>query len=411
MTTGNSDFDTEVEDKFKQWCEHCDARGKKSFADILRLTGSLQQDDSGEGIIVFQNAPRPKQWTRIRPEPRLRLMVVEPDRLQNPLGLFTTGSFDNDKIRDGIEFDEDGQPLFYYILKKHPGSTSTVGLDVTGRYDRVPAAQVVHMFREDRPGQSRGYPRIAPGLPLLAHLRRFTLATVQAAETAANISGTIEGDLIGDEEDELEAGDEIEIPRNSWLTIPRGMKMNQVKPEQPAPTYKEFRDAIINEYARCLVMPFNVAAGNSAGYNYASGRLDKQEWFKFMKTERRWIETQAISRIFTAWLKEAMLIPGYFKNSPGRNVQITPRWFWPGQEHVDPVKEAVAQDKRLKNHTTNLSIEYALQGKDWEREIRQAAKERKLLEELDMLYEFDPKIPALEKEKGNKDGKTKKGKE
>jgi hypothetical protein len=37
-----------------------------------------------------------------------------------------------------------------------------------------------------------------------------------------------------------------------------------MKSEQP-----EFKKEILNEIARCLNMPFNVAAGNSSGYNYA----------------------------------------------------------------------------------------------------------------------------------------------
>jgi hypothetical protein len=36
-------------------------------------------------------------------------------------------------------------------------------------------------------------------------------------------------------------------------------------------------------------------------------------------------------------------------------------WFWDGQEHVDPSKEAAAQQKWLESCTTNLAIEYANQ--------------------------------------------------
>ena len=57
-------------------------------------------------------------------------------------------------------------------------------------------------------------------------------------------------------------------------------------------------------------------------------------------------------------------------------------WFWDGQEHVDPSKEATAQQKRLESRTTNLAIEYAKQGRDWEVELRQIAKERELMKEL-----------------------------
>ena len=41
-----------------------------------------------------------------------------------------------------------------------------------------------------------------------------------------------------------------------------------------------------------------------------------------------------------------------------------------------------AQEKRLANNTTTLAAEYAKQGKDWETELRQRAKEKNLMDEL-----------------------------
>jgi capsid protein len=51
---------------------------------------------------------------------------------------------------------------------------------------------------------------------------------------------------------------------------------------------------------------------------------------------------------------------------------------------VDPVKEASAQKTRLDSHTTTLAAEYAKQGKDWEAELRQRARELELIAELGM---------------------------
>ncbi len=56
--------------------------------------------------------------------------------------------------------------------------------------------------------------------------------------------------------------------------------------------------------------------------------------------------------------------------------------FWDGHEHVDPAKEANAQKIRLANHTTTLAHEYARQGRDWEAELKQRAKEISLMREL-----------------------------
>jgi capsid protein len=62
----------------------------------------------------------------------------------------------------------------------------------------------------------------------------------------------------------------------------------------------------------------------------------------------------------------------------------TRAWFWDGMEHVDPSKEAKAQETRLKNNTTTLALEYARIGMDWEDAIRQRAREKKLIRDLEM---------------------------
>jgi len=88
-----------------------------------------------------------------------------------------------------------------------------------------------------------------------------------------------------------------------------------------------------------------------------------------------------LDRIFAAWLEEAVLLPEFtFLRSAGD--VIPHQWFFDGTEHVDPAKEANAQATRLTSNTTTLAAEYARQGKDWEVELRQRAKERQLMREL-----------------------------
>lgn len=56
-------------------------------------------------------------------------------------------------------------------------------------------------------------------------------------------------------------------------------------------------------------------------------------------------------------------------------------WFWDGFPHVDPGKEATAQEKRLANNTTTLAAECAKDGRDYMSVLRQRAKELKLMRE------------------------------
>ncbi len=148
----------------------------------------------------------------------------------------------------------------------------------------------------------------------------------------------------------------------------------------PSGTYSEFKREVLNEIARCLNLPYNIAAANSAGYNYASGRLDHQTYYSSIRVEQSHIETVVLDRLLAAWFDEAALLPGFLPK--GRIADYLNSWFWDGKPHVDPAKEANAQSTRLSSFTTTLADEYARNGQDWETQLRQRAKEQQLMQEL-----------------------------
>jgi lambda family phage portal protein len=296
-----------------------------------------------------------------------------------------------------IDYDDFGNPKRYFLLKEHPGNTgqsastgaaAMAALESHGRW--IDAASVIHYYRAERPGQLRGIPDVVPALYLFGQLRRYTMAVIECAETAANYAGVLYTDSPANETaDDVEPMDTIEVERNSFLTMPAGWKMGQLKAEQPTTTYEMFKNEILNEVARCLNMPFNVAAGNSSKYNYASGRLDHQVYHKSLRIEQQIMADTVLDRVFSAWIAEAILISDLVP-APLRSASFDHDWMWDGQEHVDPLKEANAQAKRLENGTTTLASEYAKQGKDWETELRQRAREMALIEELGLsMHEAD----------------------
>ncbi len=316
---------------------------------------------------------------------QLDLRPVESDQISTP-----DLAFDQEFAVDGIRFDKRWNPTEYHLLKVHPGDHRGRLTGSLWDYDRIPASSMIHLFRADRPGQHRGVPEILSALPLFAQLRRFTLATISAAETAANFSAVIESQSgpNPDDIDDIDALDAVELERNMATTLPRGWKLGQIRSEHPATTYLMFRDAILNEIARCLNMPFNVAAANSASYNYASGRLDHQVYFKSLRVEQSYWESTALDPIFAAWFDEAALA-GLMPSTAELN-SLDHQWFWDGFEHVDPQKEANAQATRILNHTTTLADEYARRGQDWETQLRQRARELSLMNELGLT----PATPA-----------------
>jgi capsid protein len=201
--------------------------------------------------------------------------------------------------------------------------------------------------------------------------------------------------------------DIVELEKRMATVLPDGWKLNQIEAQQPTTTYSEFKREILNEIARCLNIPLNIALCNSSGYNYASGRLDHQTYYKSIRVEQAHLGEVVLDRIFEAWLDEAVLslnlrLPQPDQRKVGLCVReanqcrqcLPHQWFFDGVEHVDPNKEANAQATRLASNTTTLAIEFARQGKDWEVELRQRSKEKKLMAELGLL-------PTTSKDKTN----------
>lgn len=361
MMSPDGELNSCIEKDFMRWAERIDLAGK------LRTVRMARCQD-GEVFILLAENPLSKDN-----DVQLDLQIIEADRITEPSMIP-----ENNNV-DGIIFDKYGNPLRYRMLKYHPGSDE-VGSNQF-EYEDVPAENMIHYYRVDRPGQHRGIPEITSALPLFAQLRRFTLAVLSAAEAAADFAGILYTDAPAGETDEVDPMDYIELRRNMLVTMPGGWKMAQLDPKQPCSTYSEFKSQILNEIARCLNMPFNIAAGNSSGYNYASGRLDHQTYFKSLRVERSGIESQILEHVFRTWFKEYALVNGI-----NLSADTTHTWFWDGFEHVDPGKEANAIDIKLKNGTTTYAAEYAKQGRDWENEFYQIAKEKKRMSELNISF-------------------------
>ncbi len=371
MLSDSDEANRAIETEFAAWAKAVDLPGK------LRTMRQARAQDGEAFALLFNNA-------RLADPVKLDIRLIEADQVTTPgLSPIQTGGVRN---VDGIVFDEFGNPVEYHVLTEHPGSSGALA---GTRYDRIPAASMIHWFRADRPGQSRGLPDILPSLPLFAQLRRYTLAVIAAAESAANIAVLMKTNTpAGGESAEVEPMTEMEFVPNMAVFTPEGWEPSQVKAEQPATTYDMFKHEILNEIARCLNMPYNIAACNSSDYNYASGRLDHQTYYKSISVEQADLESRVLDRILAAWLAEAVRVFGV-----GDVAGAPHQWFWDGHEHVDPAKEANAQATRLASHTTTLATEYARQGKDWETELRQRSKEKQLMAELG-LTESDAR-PAI----------------
>jgi lambda family phage portal protein len=333
----------------------------------------------GEAFALMISNPR-------LPGVQLDLRLVEAEMVATPTELMSETITPDGSTVDGMEFDSVGNVVAYQVLNFHPGSNFRVN---TLQFQRVPAAQMVHWFRPIRPGQHRGYPEVAPALKLFAQLRRYTEAVIAAAESAADFAGFLRTNSPAAEVDEVEAFAEMPIEKRTMVTLPDGWTFEQLKAEQPTSTYREFKKEVLNEIARCLQCPGNVARLSSEDYNYSSARLDGQTVEAHRRVMRDDLERVMLDRLLAAWVNEATLA-GVLPEGVPPFSEWDWSWQWDGKEHVDPAKEANAAETRLRTHTTTLASEYAKAGKQWDVELRQRAAEVALMKELGLFVDLQP---------------------
>ena len=178
ILTDDSDANDRVEHAFERWAQAVDLPEK------LR-TMRMARAESGEAFAILTNNPH------VDSPIKLDVKLIEPDQVTTPhLRLAKP-----DEV-DGIVFDKHGNPVAYRVLRHHPGDAGAWSHNWGGGdFDTIPAESMVHYFRADRPGQWRGIPDITPALPLFAQLRRYTLAVIAAAETAADFAAVIYTDV------------------------------------------------------------------------------------------------------------------------------------------------------------------------------------------------------------------------
>lgn len=363
--------------EFALWCDEVNLAGK------LRQMESSRHVD-GESFALFVSNPK------LAGPVKLDLRVIEADQVETP-----DYRGDDPLAVSGVRFDKWGNPAFYDILQSHPGDWwSAYG---SGEYKSTPAAEVLHWFVSDRPGQARGIPTYTPAIPLFAQLRRYCLAVLCSAEIAAELAAFVQSNTPPGEDDPgPDPFELLEIVRGQITTLPQGWGINQLNPTQPTTAFGDFVEHIIKEIARCLNMPWGLAGGDSSSYNYSSGRLDIQTYVRnVIKVTRADIERRIVDRIFTAWLEEAVLINGFLPiEGLGPHRGWRWQWHWDQFGHVDPSKEATAIQTLLTINATTMSRIYAERGEDWQEAFEQLALEKEEMERLGLGPPKQPSAPA-----------------
>lgn len=361
-----------VETEFMKWAKRVGLSRK------LRLMRREKIID-GEAFARLGRNPRLKHRVK------LSITTIEADRVANPSSI-EMERWDDGWNVDGILLDRYGNPAAYEVMIEHPGATwaaSTI-FDV----ETIPATRMIHWFSPKRSGQYRGIPEITPSLTDFGLRRSYKQSVTDAARNIAHMGLIFKTQEAPDPSNMVNIPDGMtqEIKRNQATFAPDGYTFEQLKAEQPTSAFENFDRRLLNDAARCLNMPLNIAAADSSGYNYASGRLDHQVYWRSIDVERSELEDVVLGHVLELWVFEAVRLTDYLPIEARLiDTNWSHEWHYDGRQHVDPVKEAVAQKTRLASKTTTLAIEAAASGQDWKEMMDQQAAEN--------TYAFDRGLP------------------
>ena len=355
-----------VEKQFKIWMEAVDFDARMR---TLRIAKAV----SGEGVALMTHNPH------IGTPVELDFRPIECDRLSDPT---YSMAVDPNNI-DGVILDVYGNTSEYWILQNYPGSLQFTG---TGNeYTTHDPNNVIHWFRSTRPEQHRGISELAPALPLFSLRHQYLIATVDAAINVAQTNTIIKTNMSAfvEAENAYSIANPFQIHRNTATMLPFGYDAMQLKAEQPTSTFSEFDDHLLREIARCLLLPRNAATGDSSDYNYASGRLDKQTYWRAVDIDRADMVRQVLNKVFYRWLAEAILIEGYLPESfRAIDSVFDIRWYFDGPLHVDPVKEANAKEKLIQLGLLTYQEAFAEQGDYWRDKFDDNKEAQKYADEI-----------------------------
>ena len=362
-TKENAELANEIELDFSEWSQ------KVHLAEKLRAMRFAKFQDGETFAVLHENQ---KLSTAVK----LDFSPIDCDRvtdLSAPLSPYNI---------DGIKLDSWGNAISYTIKTFHPGDNN---IDLSS--SDYSAEKVLHWFRKLTPEQHRGVSELAPSLVLFNYLRRYTTSVVRASEVAADLALVIKSTDTNangyDDSAELE-NPVLEMPfsRGMAVTLPEGFDASQVKAEQPTAQFSTLVDELLGAIGASLGLPRLIMRKSAGGFNYASARVDLSEMERFIAIERDELNNNILSSLFEAWLKEWSLVN---RKTPPKAFK---QWYYAESigSKIDPLKEANAQKARLANKTTTLASEYANQGKDWERELEQRAKEEAKIKELAEKY-------------------------
>lgn len=397
MTDAEADrWNRACEQLWEEWEEEqADATEHTSFCDLQRqVFRSLIVD--GEALLhrVFID-PESNPHRTIGSA----FELWDVDRMMSPTGKVESN------IRAGVELGDFGQALAYWITPQHPGESiyrigpgrNNAPVRWTRHAGGLPS--VLHVFRRDRAGQTRGVPFFAPCFGLVENLNDMLETELVAARAASKFCGFIKQSLTAN--DMLSSGGEQDAS-GQWVetlqsgTLGRlgpGEDLVQYSPNRPGNAFEPFVVRVLRSICGALGLPYELVLKDFGGMNYSSARIALLEARRGFESLQQLLIRQVCRPVLHAVIMDGVVsgrlpTPRGFLERPRlfmRSVWQPPAWGW-----VDPVKEIEASANAVEANLSTVQAEAARQGQDAETILEARGRFLQRAREVEQRYGLQP---------------------
>jgi lambda family phage portal protein len=385
-----------VQALWRDWCEDADAAGLTDFYGLQALACRAMLE-GGECLVRLRYR---------RPEDRLsvglQLQLLEPEHLPSTLHRELPNG---NVIRAGIEFNAIGQRVAYHLTKSHPGDGMLAPMSSHGGLDtaRVPAGEVLHLFRPLRPGQIRGEPWLARALVKLHELDQYDDAELVRKKTAAMFAGFItrsapEDPLLGEGEADAQGVSMASLEPGTMQFLEPGEDVTFSQPADVGSSYAEFMRQQFRAVAAAMGITYEMLTGDLTQVNYSSIRAGLLEFRRRCEAIQHGVIVHQLCRpLWRAWMTQAVLegaltLPGYARGGVARRrVYLAVKWIAQGWQWVDPKKEFDAMIAAIRGGLLSRSEAISSFGYDAEDIDREIAADNARADALGLVFDSDPR--------------------
>lgn len=391
------ELQNDIETVWRQWAPRAHVRGLLHFDD-LQYIGLRSMLRLGE--LVFLPVMRPTLGTPLQ----LAIQDLDPGRLRTPFGRET-----DPHIVDGVEMDDCGVPVAYWIATPRPSAADVYdpAMLTEADFKRIPAKiglrpGIFHLFRHNEEEQVRGETILRPGMGLFRNLSDSIdgelLAQVITSSMAMFISRPLGESIPGivqpqdaDNKPDDESDHIQEIIPGSVIYGHDGEEPHVLESSRPSANWQSFCQFVLRAMAASLDLPYEVLTKDFSQTTYSSARAALIEAWRVFMLYRHWLVEHFCTPVWgmvfeEAWLNGLVKLPAGapdFYDAMDDYCRV--QWIGPSRGYIDPVKETAANVTALQNRLMTYSEVLAERGRDFEEAMDERQEEEERLAKMPPL--------------------------